>query len=601
MNTPLSGSTGCGTFVDFNGTSQYIYTDTNLSSLFTGTSPNKSEVTSIFMWIYPQGNGVILSEVGAANSLAGWHTSIIEMVSGTLKFGLWGGAGNSVVTSSISTPLNNWYYVGMTYDGSTLTAYVNGVSAGNITFNRQAPYNNGAGLYYLLAHEDLTNMGDGGFGDYRVGSLEIYTTSLNSTQITNNYTSSSVNYICPTPTPTPTPSITPSVTPTVTPSVTSTPTVTPTVSVTPSITSSVTPTPTQSAPFVTPTVTIVQPNSISTSFLYSEDNGIMYVNEQDQNTSVHSIIGYSGTSNTEFSIPNFYSGLTSYRQDSMINGPSNIIYVTGELKVSPGDVRIRRANTITNQVTHEYVGGLSDTTIKTLYYNHGGSDYIAFSHYVAAVSLYITILNASDLTLVGNYQYTPYLNNNNNSINSLLYSNGKLLWSMPVGYLPQGSSTAYGTFDLSTNTFTTGSTQSHNAYSERELLVGTDKVYGSTYVFNSSNDIISIGYGYYDYSNDTYTQIDVKTNPSGFNSYDSGVNNQSTIDENTGDIYILWLYDLVHIDGSTGNVVEVIDLVLDDIRTGRAIIFEMEFNEGQDNIWFEYLTSSSQGVIVIFE
>jgi hypothetical protein len=217
MNSPLSGDTGCGTFVDFNGTTQYIYSNTDLSSFFTGVSPNKSEVTSIFMWIYPQGDGVILSEVGVANSLDGWHTSIIEMVSGTLKFGLWNGTVNSVVTSSIPTPFNNWYYVGMTYDGSTLTAYVNGVSAGNITFNRIAPYNIGTELFYLLAHQDTTNMGDGGFGDYRVGSFEVYTTSLNSTQINNNYTESLINYICPTPTPTQTPTTTP--TPTSTPSV----------------------------------------------------------------------------------------------------------------------------------------------------------------------------------------------------------------------------------------------------------------------------------------------------------------------------------------------------------------------------------------------
>ena len=211
MNSPSSGSTGCGTFVDFNGTSHHIYTNTNLSSLFSGVSPNKSEVTSIFMWIYPQGDGVILSEVGAANSLAGWHTSIIEMVSGTLKFGLWTTTGNTIVTSSISTPLNNWYYVGITYDGSTLTAYVNGVSAGNVTFNRLAPYNSGSGLFYLLAHEDATNMGDGGFGDYRIGSFEIYTTSLTSGQTYSNYINTSSNYNCPTPTPTvtPTPSSTP--------------------------------------------------------------------------------------------------------------------------------------------------------------------------------------------------------------------------------------------------------------------------------------------------------------------------------------------------------------------------------------------------------
>ncbi len=225
MNSPLSGSTGCGTFVDFNGSSQYIYTNTNLSSLFSGVSPNKSEVTSIFMWIYPQGDGVILSEVGIANSLSGWHTSIIEMVSGTLNFGLWSDTGTTVVTSSISTPLNNWYYVGMTYNGSTLTAYVNGVSAGNVTFNRLAPYNSGSGLFYLLAHQDGTNMGDGGFGDYRLGSLEIYTTSLTSGQTYSNYINTSSNYICPTPTPTntSTPTVTSTITPTVTPSFTPSP------------------------------------------------------------------------------------------------------------------------------------------------------------------------------------------------------------------------------------------------------------------------------------------------------------------------------------------------------------------------------------------
>jgi len=229
MNSPSSGSTGCGTFVDFNGTSQYIYTNTNLGSLFSGVSPNKSEITSIFMWIYPKGDGVILSEVGSVNSLAGWHTSIIEMVSGTLKFGLWTTTGNTIVTSSISTPLNNWYYIGMTYNGSTLTSYVNGVSAGNVTFNRLAPYNSGNGLFYLLAYQDTTNMGDGGFGDYRIGSFEIYTTSLTSGQTYSNYINTSSNYNCPTPTPTntSTPTVTSTITPTVTPSFTPSPTSTP--------------------------------------------------------------------------------------------------------------------------------------------------------------------------------------------------------------------------------------------------------------------------------------------------------------------------------------------------------------------------------------
>lgn len=343
---------------------------------------------------------------------------------------------------------------------------------------------------------------------------------------------------------------------------------------------------------------IVRANLLSTAFVYNEGNGVMYTIEQDQNTAIESVVGYSGTSNTAFTVPNFFSGMTSYREEIMINGPSNIIYISAEMPFNEGDnVLIRRFDTVTNQVTHEYEGLINDTTVKTLYYNYGGSDYVALGErgYDGSVfNGYITILNASDLTLVGRYQY----NDNNGSIKSLLYSNGKLLWSIQVGSLQNGQ-TAYGTFDLSTNTFTTGSTQSHISYTDRQVLLGTDKVYSSTYRYDSNSEVISVGYGYYDYSNDTYTQLGIKTNPSGFNSYDVGVNNQSTVDKATNDIYLIWLYDLVRIDGSTGNVVEVTDLVIDDIREGRAIIFEMEYNVGQDNLWLEYY-SGNDGIIVIY-
>jgi hypothetical protein len=118
------------------------------------------------------------------------------MVSSTLKFGMWNGLGITSITSSISTPLNNWCYIGMIYDGTNLTAFVNGTNAGTTSFERVSPYNTGNGLYYTIAHSDITNMGDGSFGNCRVGSLEIYTTILSSGQIIDNYNSQSSNYVC---------------------------------------------------------------------------------------------------------------------------------------------------------------------------------------------------------------------------------------------------------------------------------------------------------------------------------------------------------------------------------------------------------------------
>jgi len=197
VNSPVSGDTGCGTYLNFDGVNQYILTTSDIQSYFTGSSPNKSEITSITMWVYPTGDGVILSELGVSSIASGWHDSQIEMVSGTLKFGMWNGSGISSITSSISTPLNNWYHISMTYDGSTLNAYVNGSNAGTITFNRSAPYNNGVGLFYGIGLSDTTNMGDGTYGNFRLGAFKVYDKSLTPTQVYNDYVNTQSNFICP--------------------------------------------------------------------------------------------------------------------------------------------------------------------------------------------------------------------------------------------------------------------------------------------------------------------------------------------------------------------------------------------------------------------
>mgnify|MGYP003342218012 CR=1 FL=1 len=220
VNSPVSADTGCGVSIVFDGVNQYGVTLSDLSPYFSGTSPNKSDITSIFMWIYPIDNGVILSELGSSVINTAWHDSQIEMVGGTLKFGMYSTGGIAAISSTVSTPFNNWYYVGMVYDGTTLKAYVDGVPAGQTSFTRSSPYNNGQSLYYGIASIDNTNMGNGGYGNVKIGSLEIYNTTLSTNQIIERYNNSSNNYICSTPTPTI------SSTPTLTPTITSTPTLT---------------------------------------------------------------------------------------------------------------------------------------------------------------------------------------------------------------------------------------------------------------------------------------------------------------------------------------------------------------------------------------
>jgi hypothetical protein len=185
-NSPVL-TAGGGKYLTFNGVNQYGITG-DLRSKF-GTS----EIISILMWIYPTNNGVVLSELGVQSPASSWHESVFEITGGnTLRIGFWNGSGISQVNTSIT--LNTWNLIGLTYNGTSLTGYKNGVSIGSITFNREAPHNNGLGEHFAFGLNDATNMGSGAFGSFRLGNFQIYKTSLSSDEINRNYMSSAYRF-----------------------------------------------------------------------------------------------------------------------------------------------------------------------------------------------------------------------------------------------------------------------------------------------------------------------------------------------------------------------------------------------------------------------
>jgi hypothetical protein len=196
--TLISGPTySINGYINFDGINDYVMTNTSLNSKL---SPNTSStIISVFIWIYPQDDGVIVTEQGTTSLNGGWHTSIIEIVSGQLKFSVW--PRTFIITSSISISLNNWYYVGLTYDGTTLRAYANGQLAGSAVFVRSAP-NPINGLYYAIAAEDTTDLdgqvlsGPGGtFAKMKFGDFQVYNIALSQQQVINNYNYTKNNYI----------------------------------------------------------------------------------------------------------------------------------------------------------------------------------------------------------------------------------------------------------------------------------------------------------------------------------------------------------------------------------------------------------------------
>ena len=185
FNSPTYTSSGGG-YLTFNGSNQYFTTNTSLNPVL--SPANTSTTISIFLWIYPMDNGVIVQEIGQTTPNSAWHDSQIEMVAGTLRFSVW--QNQPGFASSISTPLNNWHYVGFTYNGTNLVGYVNGASAVTSgTISRQTPYNDGGnlGLHYAIAHADGTNLGDGTFSNMRFGGMQVYNTALSASDVLNNY------------------------------------------------------------------------------------------------------------------------------------------------------------------------------------------------------------------------------------------------------------------------------------------------------------------------------------------------------------------------------------------------------------------------------
>lgn len=182
VNSPVY-TNNAGTYLTMSSASSNHILTNNIGS---------TNLESVFMWVYPTGNGVLLSELGQATINYGYHDANMEITGTTIKYGIWPYANyNAQISSSIS--LNTWHNVGFTYDGATLTAYLDGASVGTYSVLRSPPAN----LYYGIGATDATNItsaSGGGYGNFRFGAFHYYTRVLSSNEVTINYKSQVYKY-----------------------------------------------------------------------------------------------------------------------------------------------------------------------------------------------------------------------------------------------------------------------------------------------------------------------------------------------------------------------------------------------------------------------
>ena len=191
VNSPTYSNDNDGILI-FNGTNEGLYTNTTLNTKFSGTSPTKSDIQSLFIWVNPISQGNIVVERGNSGlDDVSWFNSDIDVVNvgGNAEFRFSAWAGNLLSRVTSSQTFNQWYYSGWTYDGTTLTGYINGVSVGSVALNRIAPYNVGQNLFFSIGSSTATNMGVNSYANMKLGAFQVYNTCLNASQILQNYNS----------------------------------------------------------------------------------------------------------------------------------------------------------------------------------------------------------------------------------------------------------------------------------------------------------------------------------------------------------------------------------------------------------------------------
>lgn len=117
--------------------------------------------SSLFAWIKPTSNGIVVSELGCPPGDCGWHDAQIEIVDGFACFAEWV---HISACDSERLTFGQWTLIGFTYDGYTLRAFRNGLFLNSAEGTRTLPWNNGYHLYWAFGKSDATGTLSGSHG-----------------------------------------------------------------------------------------------------------------------------------------------------------------------------------------------------------------------------------------------------------------------------------------------------------------------------------------------------------------------------------------------------------------------------------------------------
>ena len=189
-----SYTSGNGGYFSFDGTDDYILSP----NIYDGSNENHT----VEVWVYLTSvNECLWGDNGQSTPNLNYHFAGSQVLQvGPFQqviSALWGGTATSRGVNGSGSLLNGWNQVVRVYNGTTITPYLNGVVGSTETVSFDSPYDDGLTDWYLaFGHEDTTtyNGTTANFFSGRYGVIRYYNTTLNSSQILQNFNSDRGKY-----------------------------------------------------------------------------------------------------------------------------------------------------------------------------------------------------------------------------------------------------------------------------------------------------------------------------------------------------------------------------------------------------------------------
>jgi len=170
--TPAKNAVGNG--ISFNGTAYWSFPNVNAGNAW-----------SVTVWV----RNIALNSAAVLTQSTGGNINInvASPDSGALNVGFYNGSWRLGQNTALSTTVNTWVCVQGTWDGTTLTSYINGASIGTVTPGGSSLDGN---VVYVIGKR--YNGGQVMTGE--VGEVRIYKSVLTPTQIASVYSSSQATF-----------------------------------------------------------------------------------------------------------------------------------------------------------------------------------------------------------------------------------------------------------------------------------------------------------------------------------------------------------------------------------------------------------------------